>query len=219
MATEARPLRKRSRSAQPEVIAPSCVWVSRCRFHGLPQMQHRQTAWLTEESAFCALPQQATVSKAAMYCLPKQRKLPFARVLTGATGHEPATPGVTGRDGATGHSRLRPGISSYSRHFASERTGCDRLRPAATRHSLCGGCVAGLVPMTATIQSSASVGCRSTGGGCPAPATWENARAHAWLSARFSHSPGGRLSQVASDLTVRTRPSVAAEEGARGAEA
>jgi hypothetical protein len=60
-------------------------------------MQHRQTAWLTEKSAFCALPRQATVSKAAMYCLPKQRKLPFARVLTGATGLEPATSGVTGR--------------------------------------------------------------------------------------------------------------------------
>ena len=32
-----------------------------------------------------------------MYCLPKQRNLPFARVLTGATGLEPATSGVTGR--------------------------------------------------------------------------------------------------------------------------
>jgi hypothetical protein len=56
---------------------------------------------------------------------------------TGATGLEPATSGVTGRYGATGYNRLRPGITGYSRHFLAGRTGCDRLRPAAARHSLC----------------------------------------------------------------------------------
>jgi hypothetical protein len=58
---------------------------------------------LTEKSAFCALPQQATVSKAAMYCLPKQRKLPFARVLTGATGVDPGLYTPRNRDPARRH--------------------------------------------------------------------------------------------------------------------
>ena len=69
---------------------------------------------------------------------------------TGATGLEPATSGVTGRHGATGYSRLRPGITGCSRHFLGVRTGCDRLRPASTRHSLCGRCVVGMVPAVAT---------------------------------------------------------------------
>ena len=50
----------------------------------------------------------------------------------GATGLEPATSGVTGRNSATGYDRRRPGITGWSRHFSAERTGCDRLRPAAT---------------------------------------------------------------------------------------
>src|SRR5215211_718863 len=57
--------------------------------------------------------------------------------VTGATGLEPATSGVTGRYGSTGYNRLRPGITRYSRHFVNERTGCDRLRPATTRQALC----------------------------------------------------------------------------------
>src|SRR2546423_9135725 len=52
---------------------------------------------------------------------------------TGATGLEPATSGVTGRYELNRHSRLRPGITGWSRHFVQSRTGCDRLRPAATR--------------------------------------------------------------------------------------
>jgi hypothetical protein len=62
----------------------------------------------------------------------------------GATGLEPATSGVTGRYGSTGWGRLRPGITLYSRQFVAGRTGCDRLRPAGARHSLCCTCV-GLV--------------------------------------------------------------------------
>ena len=76
----------------------------------------------------------------------------FAGTFTGATGLEPATSGVTGRHGATGYSWLRPGITGYSRHFIARRTGCDRLRPAATRHSLCGICVVAVVAMLATIR-------------------------------------------------------------------
>ena len=52
---------------------------------------------------------------------------------TGATGLEPATSGVTGRYGATGYT-----ITSYP--FSSPY----RLRPASTRHSLCGVCVVAL---------------------------------------------------------------------------
>ena len=69
---------------------------------------------------------------------------------TEATGLEPATSGVTGRYSATGYSRLRPGITGYSRQFFLERTGYDRLRPAAARHSLCGMCVAGVMPASTT---------------------------------------------------------------------
>jgi hypothetical protein len=65
----------------------------------------------------------------------------FAGTFTGATGLEPATSGVTGRHGASGYDRLRPGITGYSRRFLTERTGCDRLRPATTRQGLCSGCV------------------------------------------------------------------------------
>ena len=64
---------------------------------------------------------------------------------TGATGLEPATSGVTGRHGATGYHRLRPEITGWSRHFLAERAGCDRLRPATTRQSLCSTRVVGLV--------------------------------------------------------------------------
>jgi hypothetical protein len=70
----------------------------------------------------------------------------------GATGLEPATSGVTGRYGATGYNRLRPGITGWSRHFATMRTGCDRLRPATTRHSLCSTRVVGLVSGRATLH-------------------------------------------------------------------
>jgi hypothetical protein len=49
----------------------------------------------------------------------------------GSDGTRTATSGVTGRYG---------------------RTGCDPLRPAATRHSLCGMCVVGAVPDSATAR-------------------------------------------------------------------
>jgi hypothetical protein len=62
----------------------------------------------------------------------------------------PATSGVTGRHRVTGYSRLRPGITGYSRHFFDPRTGCDRLRPAATRHSLCRSCVVKVMPTSTT---------------------------------------------------------------------
>src|SRR6266508_5742680 len=74
----------------------------------------------------------------------------FAGTLTGATGLEPATSGVTGRYAPTGYSRLRPGITGYSRHFLAEPTGCDRLRPAAARQSLCDTCVVDMVPTSTT---------------------------------------------------------------------
>ena len=68
----------------------------------------------------------------------------------GATGLEPATSGVTGRHGATGYSRPLPGITGYSRAFLAARTGCDRLRPAAARYSLCGRRVVDAVPTSTT---------------------------------------------------------------------
>ncbi len=49
-----------------------------------------------------------------------------------------ATSGVTGRYGATGYDRLRPEITGWGRRFLDRRTGYNRLRSAATRHSLCG---------------------------------------------------------------------------------
>lgn len=58
----------------------------------------------------------------------------------GSDGTRAATSGVTGRDWPDRLNRLRPGIAGWSRHFLDERTGCDRLRPAAARHSLCGPC-------------------------------------------------------------------------------
>src|SRR5207244_1014741 len=64
---------------------------------------------------------------------------------TGATGLEPATSGVTGRDGLHRHSQRRPCVAGESRHFFLWRTGCDRVRAAATRQSLCGICVGGAV--------------------------------------------------------------------------
>jgi hypothetical protein len=69
---------------------------------------------------------------------------------TGATGLEPATSGVTGRQGATGYSRLQPGITGYRKRLVVVRTGCDRLRPAATRQGLCSRCVVALVADQAT---------------------------------------------------------------------
>jgi hypothetical protein len=68
-----------------------------------------------------------------------------------------ATSGVTGRHGATGYDRLRPGIIGYSRAFLVEPTGCDRLRPATTRHSLCGSCVVDLMSTPTTARRSASM--------------------------------------------------------------
>jgi hypothetical protein len=83
--------------------------------------------------------------------LMRQRNLLFAGTSrSGATGLEPATSGVTGRPGATSYDRLRPGITGYSGDFLTERTGSDRLRPASTRHSLCGRCVVGVVPSSTT---------------------------------------------------------------------
>ncbi len=91
------------------------------------------------------------VGHARTRCLIQQHDISICRYfLTGATGLEPATSGVTGRFGATGYSRLRAGITGYSRHFLAGRTGCDRLRSAAARHSLCGRCVVGLVPTSTT---------------------------------------------------------------------
>ncbi len=54
------------------------------------------------------------------------------------------------RYGATGYDRLRPGITGQSRHFLIERTGCDPLRPAAARQSLCGTCVVDVMPVATT---------------------------------------------------------------------
>ena len=68
----------------------------------------------------------------------------------GATGLEPAT-SATGRYGRNRHGRLRPGITGWSRHFLAERTGCDRLRPAAARQGLCGRCVAELMADLTTL--------------------------------------------------------------------
>src|SRR6266545_672553 len=73
----------------------------------------------------------------------------------GATGLEPATSGVTGRHGATGYNRLRPGITGYRRRFFDSRTGCDRLQPASTRHSLCGRCVVNVLSHRTTTWRSA----------------------------------------------------------------
>jgi hypothetical protein len=85
-----------------------------------------------------------------------QQKIPICRMFsTGATGLEPATSGVTGRHGATGHDRLRPGITGYSRHFVDSRAGSDLLRPATTRHSLCGRCVVRVMPGSTTIVKPA----------------------------------------------------------------
>jgi hypothetical protein len=41
----------------------------------------------------------------------------------------------------------------HSRHFFDRRTGCDRLRPASTRHSLCGMCVVVMVPSSTTANA------------------------------------------------------------------
>ena len=60
------------------------------------------------------------------------RKHPDLQVLTGATGLEPATSGVTGRYGAAGCDRLRAGITGYSRVCVLREqavTGYDRLPP------------------------------------------------------------------------------------------
>src|SRR5215218_5769720 len=76
--------------------------------------------------------------------------MPLCREFTGATGLEPATSGVTGRHGATGSNRLRPGITGYSRGIRDARTGCDRLQPAATWHSLCGMRVVEVVTTSTT---------------------------------------------------------------------
>jgi len=59
--------------------------------------------------------------------------------------------------GATGYSRLQPGITDYSRAFFVEPTGCDRLRPATTRHGLCGSCVVDLMSTPPTARRSASM--------------------------------------------------------------
>src|SRR5512132_214350 len=71
---------------------------------------------------------------------------------TGATGLEPATSGVTGWYVRNRHGRLPPWITGWSRDFAPARTGCDRLRPAAARQSVCSTCVVGLVSDQATKQ-------------------------------------------------------------------
>jgi hypothetical protein len=95
--------------------------------------------------------------------------MPICRsFLTGATGLEPATSGVTGRCGAIGYNRLRPGITGWSGHFRSERTGCDRLRPAATRQGLCGRCVAGVVSVLATVATLADAVARADEASRPA---------------------------------------------------
>jgi hypothetical protein len=84
-------------------------------------------------------------------CLARQHNMSICRsFVTGATGLGPATSGVTGRYGATGYSRLRPEIAGHSRRFFARRTGCDRLRPASTRHSPCGRCVVAVVPAVTT---------------------------------------------------------------------
>jgi hypothetical protein len=62
--------------------------------------------------------------------------------------------GVTGRYGSAGYGRLRPETTGYGRHFLDSRTGCDQLRPARTRHSLCERCVGALVPVSTTVTFS-----------------------------------------------------------------
>jgi hypothetical protein len=73
--------------------------------------------------------------------------------VTGATGLEPATSGVTGRYRLNRYNWLPPGITGQSRHFAPERTGCDRLRPVIARQSLCSTRVVELLPDQATTSS------------------------------------------------------------------
>src|SRR5215218_1124937 len=75
--------------------------------------------------------------------------------------NESATSGVTGRYGPTGYSRLRPGITGWSRHFRTDRTGCDRLRPATGRQRLCSTCVVGALPTKTTDVAPARLGTES----------------------------------------------------------
>ena len=74
----------------------------------------------------------------------------FVAGFTGATGLEPATSGVTGRNRRNRHSRVRPGIIGHSRHFLAERTGYGRLRPARTRQDVCRTCVVALFTIETT---------------------------------------------------------------------
>jgi hypothetical protein len=50
-----------------------------------------------------------------------------------------------------------PELTGYSRHSLDQRTGCDRLRAAAARHSLCGMCVVAVVPPSATARERLSL--------------------------------------------------------------
>jgi hypothetical protein len=137
----------------PQTAGRSLRLVSPCfglRFPRTHREAIPQSAWLSEKWNPIALPVKATVSKARLCRLFRQHNTSICREFTGATGLEPATSGVTGRNGITDYSPLQPGITGYSRRLVDSRTGCDRLRPASTRHSLCGSCVVALVPNAAT---------------------------------------------------------------------
>jgi hypothetical protein len=62
---------------------------------------------------------------------------------------------VTGLYDLSRHSRQRPGITGQSRHFLTERTGYDRLRPATTRQGLCSTRVVARLPHQATAVAAA----------------------------------------------------------------
>jgi hypothetical protein len=79
--------------------------------------------------------------------------------ITGATGLEPATSGVTGRHGATGYSRLRAGISRWSRHSLDSRTGCDRVEAVPPGTACVVGVWSGVVSRATTPRRGLCVGC------------------------------------------------------------
>jgi hypothetical protein len=83
--------------------------------------------------------------------------------------HPPSTSGGTvggksmnsdpGRDRPARRNRPQPAMTAdygWSRHFLAKRTGCDPLRPASARQSLCGTCVVDVVIMIEATRSPRS---------------------------------------------------------------